>query len=156
MKIIINKIYFSKEKYGSPTIWESKLRLNCRRILKSRCCATWRSRSGIYLSFEVTTLITNWYEMLQQNRKAESQKWGKQDGCRVNLPPHIFFRQRHFSVVWVVDKNNRILNSLLTSLTPRPFVHRPTTLHVHCLHRSYGFLFAFRRLLNHNSKLFSA
>ena len=75
--------------------------------------------------------------MLQQNRKAESQKWGKQDGCRVNLPSPYHFSSTTFFSVWVVDKNNRILNPLLTSLSPRSFVHRPTTLHVHCLHKSY-------------------
>ena len=75
--------------------------------------------------------------MLQQNRKVESQKWGKQDVCIVNLPPHIIFGQLHFSVDGLLTKKNRILNPLLTSLSPRSFVHRPTTLHVHCLHTSY-------------------
>ena len=31
----------------------------------------------------------------------------------------------------------RILNPLLTPLSPRAFVHRPTTLHVNCLHASH-------------------
>ena len=40
----------------------------------------------------------DWYEMLQQNRKAESQKSGKQDGCRVNLPsPYHFWSTTFFS-----------------------------------------------------------
>ena len=46
------------------------------------------------------------------------------------LPAHIFFRQQHFSVVWVADKNNTISNPLLTSPSLQLFVHRPTTLHV--------------------------
>jgi len=53
-------------------------------------------------------------------------------GCRVNLPAHIFFRQQHFSVVWVADKTNTISNPLLTS--PSLFVHRPTGLHVQTLY----------------------
>ena len=52
----------------------------------------------------MTTLITNWYEMLQQNRKVGSQKWGKQDVCIVNLPPHIIFGQLHFSVYGLLKK----------------------------------------------------
>ena len=129
MKIIINKIYFSKEKYGSPTIWESKLRLNCRRILKSRSCATWRSRTGIYRSFEVTNRITNWYEMLQQNRKAESQKWGKQDGCRVNLPAHIFFLSTTlFSCMgcWQKQEDSKPSASIPNSTTLPPSSHDTT------------------------------
>ena len=51
-------------------------------------------------------------------------------GCRVNLPAHVFFRQQHFSVVWVPDKNNTISNPLLTSPSLQLFVHCPTTLHV--------------------------
>ena len=53
MYIIVNEICFWKEKWGSPTIWESKLRFNYVAELKSRCCATWRSRIGIYQCFEV-------------------------------------------------------------------------------------------------------
>ena len=59
--------------------------------------------------------------MLQQNRKAESQMWGKQDGYKSKQ-------------LYGLLTKNRILNPLLT---PRPFVHRLTTLHVHCLHTSY-------------------
>ena len=62
----------------------------------------------------MTTLITNWYEMLQQNRKAESQKLGKQNGCRVNLPPHIIFRQLHISVYGLLTKTTFLARSSRT------------------------------------------
>jgi len=60
---------------------------------------------------------------------------GKAGWSKLATPYH--FSSTTFFSVWVVDKNNRMLNPLLTSLSPRSFVHRPTTLHVHCLHISY-------------------
>ena len=67
--------------------------------------------------------------MLQQNRKAESQKWGKQDGCRVNLPPHIIFRQQHFSVYGLLTK---IQDSKPSANTPISTIVRPSSHDTSC------------------------
>ena len=64
--------------------------------------------------------------MLQQNRKAESQKWGKQDGCRVNLPsPYHFSLTTFFSCMgcWEKQQDSKPSANIPISTILRPWSH---------------------------------
>ena len=64
--------------------------------------------------------------MLQQNRKAESQQWGKQDGCRVNLPsPYHFSLTTFFSCMgcWEKQQDSKPSANIPISTILRPWSH---------------------------------